>query len=330
MAMKKWLKTLFEQEKRLAKGLLPAEWITMSYLVLTLLIMAFMYTKLHNTDQILQLRVNVAATIAALWLVYRLYPCRATRLARTLNIFAWLGMWYPDIYEFTRTMPNLDHLFAAAEQDIFGCQPALLLPEALPHAIVSEPMNFGYWSYFSFIGFVEFFYFFCRYKQFDRAVFIVIGSFFIYYVLYLFLPVAGPQFYYLPVGVEQIAQGVFPNIGYYFADHTEMLTSPGWSGGLFYQLVEDAHISERPIAAFPSSHVGVSTIVMILAWQTGNRRLFWCITPVYVLLCISTIYIQAHYLIDVFAGWISAALLYLLLNYGYQVLFPVNQRKTRI
>jgi len=327
--MKKWTTCLFELEKKPVKGLLSAEWLTMGYLVLTLLIMAFMYTKLPNTDSIIKLRVNVTASIAALWLVYRLVPCRATRLARVMNIFAWLGLWYPDIYEFTRVLPNMDHLFAAAEQAAFGCQPALLLPEALPYAAVSEPMNFGYWSYFSFIGFVEFFYFFCRYKQFDRAVFIVIGSFFTYYILYLFLPVAGPQFYYLPVGIEQITQGIFPNIGTYFLDHTEMLTAPGWSDGLFYQLVEDAHISERPIAAFPSSHVGISTIIMILAWQTKSRRLFWCITPVYVLLCLSTVYTQAHYLIDVLAGWVTSVLLYLILNYCYKLFFPANRRQAQ-
>ena len=76
-------------------------------------------------------------------------------------------------------------------------------------------------------------------------------------------------------------------------------------------MVQSAHdAGERPTAAFPSSHVGVSTIVMLLAWKTGSRRLLYCLLPLYVLLCFSTVYIQAHYAIDVIGGWVSGAVLF--------------------
>ena len=67
--------------------------------------------------------------------------------------------------------------------------------------------------------------------------------------------------------------------------------------------------SSRPTAAFPSSHVGISTILMILSWRT-SRRLFFVLTPFYVLLCGATVYIQAHYLIDAIAGLLTAPLFY--------------------
>lgn len=87
---------------------------------------------------------------------------------------------------------------------------------------------------------------------------------------------------------------------------------------MFYQMVVDAHnAGERPTAAFPSSHVGVTTILMILAWDSRNRRMFYCILPLYILLCLSTVYIYAHYAIDVFAGWVSAVAIYALLYFGY-------------
>lgn len=56
---------------------------------------------------------------------------------------------------------------------------------------------------------------------------------------------------------------------------------------------------------------------MILAWDSRNRRMFYSILPLYILLCLSTVYIYAHYAIDVFAGWVSAVAIYALLYFGY-------------
>jgi len=70
-------------------------------------------------------------------------------------------------------------------------------------------------------------------------------------------------------------------------------------------------VGERPTAAFPSSHVGMSTILMIMAWR-GSRKLFWCLMPFYLLLCAATVYIQAHYVIDVIVGFVSAFGVYVL------------------
>ena len=97
-----------------------------------------------------------------------------------------------------------------------------------------------------------------------------------------------------------------------------LLPGPGFEKGLFYQLVEASQeVGERPTAAFPSSHVGISTISMIMAYRV-NRKLCWFLMPFYVLLCCATVYIQAHYLIDVFAGWISAIGIYILATWMYK------------
>ena len=88
-------------------------------------------------------------------------------------------------------------------------------------------------------------------------------------------------------------------------------------------------MGERPTAAFPSSHVGISTIVMILAYR-ANKRLFIILAPVYILLCCATVYIQAHYLIDVFAGWISAILIYITSTWMYKKWFASGAFKNLI
>lgn len=309
---------IFQRESNPKKGLLTVEWVVMGYLMVTLLLIFFTYTKLHNPESMLFGRVRVVVITAALWLVYRMWPCRLTRFSRVAAQMALLSWWYPDTYEFNRLFPNLDHLFATWEQQMFGCQPALLFSRCLSHPVVSELMDMGYAAYFPMIAVVTLFYFFWRYADFGRASFVILASFFTYYIIYIALPVAGPQYYYCAVGIDDIASGVFPDIHDWFATHQEALESPGYKNGFFYQCVADAHAAgERPTAAFPSSHVGVSTILMLLAWKSGSRRLLWLLTPFYVLLCFSTVYIFAHYAIDVFGGWISAFVFFFAFYYVY-------------
>ena len=76
-------------------------------------------------------------------------------------------------------------------------------------------MHLGYASYYPMIGVVAFYFFFYRYQEFERMAFIILASFMLYYVIFIFLPVTGPQYYYMAVGVDQIAQGHFPAVSGY-------------------------------------------------------------------------------------------------------------------
>ncbi len=315
----KVIKPLFQIEKKPKKGLFAVEWVMLGYTVLTLLFMLVTYTKLQNPVSMLWGRFQAIAIMAAMWAVYRMAPCRLTRFCRIGAQLLLLSWWYPDTYEMNRILPNLDHIVAEKEQWLFGCQPALLFSQALPGTMVSELMNLGYTSYFPMIATVTIFYFLFRYEQFMQATFIILTAFFAYYVMFVLLPVTGPQYYYQAVGLDQIAAGSFPNVHDYFLTLREALPTPGNANGIFHQMVVDAHTAgERPTAAFPSSHVGVSTILMLLAWQTKNRRFFCILMPFYVLLCLSTVYIYAHYAVDVIGGWVSALLLFFPLQYAYR------------
>ena len=46
------------------------------------------------------------------------------------------------------------------------------------------------------------------------------------------------------------------------------------------------------------------------ALRAGNRKMLYVMLPFYIFLCLATIYIQAHYLIDAIAGLISAVVIY--------------------
>ncbi len=305
------MKDYFKIEKKPKRGLFIAEWIMLGYLVFTLLMVLITYTKVANPDAMIWGRIRIAVMTFAMWGVYRMVPCKLTRFARIVVQMALLGWWYPDTYELNRLLPNLDHVFATAEQNIFGCQPALLFCKKLPWPVVSELMDMGYASYYPMIVLAAVYYFVWKYVEFQKAAFVILASFFAYYIIFDLIPVTGPTFYYKAVGLDNIATGIFPNVGDWFNTHTECLPSPGYTDGLFYQLVEDAKAAgERPTAAFPSSHVGISTVIMLLVWHTRNRRLLLCMVPFYLFLCMATVYIQAHYAVDALAGLVSGILFY--------------------
>ena len=310
---------IMHMEKKPVKGLLAVEWIALAYLLFTLLVMVVLWTRLQSPEAMLWGRFRFVVTTLAMWLVYRLVPCRLTMFCRILVQMLFLGWWYPDTYELNRALPNLDHLFASWEQALFGFQPALLFAQRIPWGWFSELMCLGYVSYFPLMLIVYLYYFVQRYKEFQLAAFTILGSFFVFYVVFVLLPVTGPQFYYLAVGTDQIAQGIFPNLGDWFLTHAERMAAPGWTDGFWYHMLDVTHdAGERPTAAFPSSHVGVTTVVMLLALRTRSRWLIWSIFPFYVLMCFSTVYILAHYAIDAIAGLLTGVVLYFVLAFVYR------------
>ena len=303
------------------------------YCVFTLLLMVVMWQRLVSPWSIITMRAEWFAMTAALVGVTAALRGRTLgksassplgklgasftplmTVVRTAAQLAWLILWYPDTYEFNRSFNNLDHLFASTEQHLFGCQPALIFNQALPQPLWSEAFNLGYWSYYPMIAALMLAVLWrgCHAKDgidlqpLQQATTAILASFFCYYTIYIFLPVAGPQFYFQAVGIDAIANGHFPAIGTYFSSHTELLPAPGWSDGLFHQLVVQAQeTGERPTAAFPSSHVGISTIVLLLSRRFAPR-LTPFLLPFWALLCCATVYIQAHYVIDALAGLITA------------------------
>lgn len=312
------VKKLLSLSKKPPKGLLPIEVAVLVYLVFTLVVMAFLRDELHNAEEMLMFRLRVVVVMAVMWGLYRLVPCGLMMFVRVAVQILFLADWYPDTYEFNCCFPNLDHIFCGWEQSVFGCQPSLVMPRVMPWRVVSELLDMGYASYYPIIMVTVVFYFLYRRADFQRAVFVIMSAFLLFYVVFIFLPVAGPTFYFRAVGVDVIEQGVFPSIGTYFAEHSDLtidcLPTPGWRDGLMWKCVELAKwAGERPTAAFPSSHVGITVVCLLLLWRTGNRKVFFYVLPFAVLMFFATVYIQAHYAVDALAGLVSGILLYVLL-----------------
>lgn len=304
------LKQYFEREKKPVKGLMAFEWVIIAYMVITMLMVLFCWTKLQNPNSMLSGRLRIVALTIGLWIVYRLVPTKAMKFLRVLVEMLLLGWWYTDTYNLNILFPNLDHIVASWDQYIFGFQPALVFAERVTQPVISEFLEISYAMYYPMIIAVCVFYFFSRYKEFEKCCFIIVASFFTYYLVFDIVPVAGPMYYYPAIGMGHVAKGIFPAIGDYFTNHFNMMRQPGWSDGIGYQLITSIHGSERPTGAFPSSHVGIAVVSIVLAAKSRNKTLFFCLLPFTIGICFATVYIRAHYGIDAIVGLLSGFALY--------------------
>ncbi len=188
---------------------------------------------------------------------------------------------------------DLDGIFIQLEQSIFGFQPSLLFSFKFDSFWFNELMFFSYFSYYLIIIIIPLIVYFKKRDEFERLFFIIIFSFYTYYLVFAIFPVVGPQFYFPEQQAEIAHQGIF---------------------GKIVKFIQDA--GEKPTGAFPSSHVGLSWIILFASSKI-SRMFFKVILPLAILICFSTVYIKAHYAVDVFAGVFSAILLYYLGNKIY-------------
>lgn len=191
------------------KGLFAVEKITLIYNLLTSILILFMFQRMDHPLHMLWDRAVIAAMTFLLMYLYRLAPCKFSAFVRIAIQMSLLSYWYPDTFEFNRVFPNLDHLFATAEQWMFGGQPAVWFCHAFPQMWVSEPFNMGYFAYYPMILVVTLFYFIYRFDLFEKMSFVLVTCFFIYYLIYIFVPVAGPQFYFPAIGMDSVRRVSF-------------------------------------------------------------------------------------------------------------------------
>lgn len=178
---------------------------------------------------------------------------------------------------------SLDQLFLLFEQTIFGFQPAVRLSQAysdLP--LVNELFFFSYFFYYALIITGPWIlYFRGRLQEALRGLFMITAGFAVLYIFYILFPVEGPKY-----AIESLRQSWYSEFsGYVF---TPIMTT------IF------AHTNLAG-AAFPSSHVAMATAALLFN-RRHNPRLALIFLPFTLLLFISTVYIYAHYVVDVIAG----------------------------
>jgi membrane-associated phospholipid phosphatase len=130
------------------------------------------------------------------------------------------------------------------------------------------------------------------------------------YTIYIFVPVVGPRLFMRPIEGYALPEAVWQ-----LAPTHEY--PAGVQSGLFFKIMEVIYaIFEAPGAALPSSHVAIAlcTVYFSFRYLPRIRHLHLVMA---LLLCLSTVYCRYHYVIDVVAGCLTAAVLLPLANRLY-------------
>ena len=163
------------------------------------------------------------------------------------------------------------------EQALFGGQPAREWAARWPGTALSEILHGAYLSYYAIIFVIPVvLQLRGRAGELSDAVFVLMLTFVVCFVWYLFFPVAGPR----------------------YSGPAAASPSAGPLRALTIWLLEAR--SSRG-TAFPSSHVAVSVTQCILAVRYFGARGAWLILPT-MLLAAGAVYGGFHYAVDIVAG----------------------------
>lgn len=281
------------------------DYATQGYMALV----GFIILTLHGTA-VPQWQWLVGIHAACMVLVHFLIRLCATRPAN--RILAFLRHFYPILlytgfYRETGSLNQmlmtgyLDPVFIHLDQRIFGFQPSLSWMETLPYLPLSEVLYASYFSYYLMIFGVGLALFLRSREQFFHYVSVVSFVFYVCYLIYIFLPVMGPRIFFREITDYRLPAEVQPAVPPTFPEAVR--------AGPFYQIMAFIYRTfEAPGAAFPSSHVAVALCTVCFSFLYLRRiRYFHLVLAV--LLCLSTVYCRYHYVVDVIAGAVTAAVL---------------------
>ncbi len=282
--------------------------ITIAYLLITGIIIAYNYSVLIDFSSHLLVRLGVFLLIGLIlyaqsrsshkWieLVHWIYPLLL--LAYLFKETAYLNHLFYQHY--------LDGWLVNSEKAIFGYLPSIVFSKNFPETWFSELMNFSYFSYYFMTIGMALLFFFKYQKEMEQVIFIILTSFFVYYLFFIFFPTEGPVYFLQAPLNEQLHSGIFS------------------------QLVNLAdRIGDGRTGAFPSSHVGMAVIYVMLTYKKFPK-LFWLVTFMAILICFATVYIKAHYFLDAAGGVISAPLIYFLSKWLYNKALNLKEKSFEI
>ena len=219
------------------------------------------------------------------------------QLLQNILVFALMTFLYKETAMLnTLIFPKIDEFLSNLDQNIFKFQPSIEFSKHFNSLFFSELFYFGYFCYYLLPLVV----FGVLYKFLPQKIeefgFILITSFLLYYFIFIIIPAEGPQFYFTFPDNYIEAQGIFGNA-------IKLIQKNG----------------EAPTAAFPSSHVGISWIVIFWLYQNLRKSMKYFL-PFVILLMFSTVYIKAHYFVDVVAGFLTAPIVFFLTFKFYKFL----------
>jgi membrane-associated phospholipid phosphatase len=88
------------------------------------------------------------------------------------------------------------------------------------------------------------------------------------------------------------------------------ISSLGWDYlhlGVFERLTVSGQAGSNPVAAMPSLHAGSALLVALFFWPLANTLWRAALLGYVLLMAVALVYTGEHYVVDVVAGWLTAA-----------------------
>ncbi len=259
----------------------------------------------HTTDRIgMAMLVRVICIAFAAILIYWESKTnnRIVSLLREAYPLIFSGYFYQETASYNKLFfKSLDPFFSNLEISIFGCQPSLEFSNIMPMHWFSEIMYLGYFSFYLLIAGFCIALYYEHSTHISKCIFSVTCSFFIFYLIFAIFPTSGPQYYFQDSYTKVPA-------GYLFSNIVRFIQSS----------------AEQPTGAFPSSHVGISLVIIALSAKYAFNY-FKLICPIVFILILSTVYIKAHYLVDVIGAFLIFPLILGTSNLLYRY-FPQSKK----
>jgi membrane-associated phospholipid phosphatase len=259
--------------------------LTLAYLLFSTVLIAVRHANVKHATTLLPIHLGLMAMIFGL----------ALARERGVPILSVLSHWYPtllflfffeEIGLIVHTIhPGwFDDYLIRADYALFGVHPTVWIEQFAGYWL-TEIMQLVYTSYFLLtLGLGA--YLWLRGRRREFAVFIAstCAAYYLCYVIFVLFPIESPH---------------------HTLRHLQQVELLGGPFTAFINLLEKHGRVHG--GAFPSAHVAGSVVALISAGRFA-RRIGWALTPLVLGICVATVYGRYHYVMDVFAGALAAAI----------------------
>jgi membrane-associated phospholipid phosphatase len=262
-----------------------ADHLTLAYLIFSTTLIVVCRQNIPRWATLLPIHFALMAMIAGL----------AHARARKVRLLSFLSHWYPTLlflffFEEIGLIVHaifpgwFDDLLIKADFALFGAHPTVWI-ERFSGYWLNEYMQLVYMSYFLLtIGLGAHLWLRRQREEFGVLIASTCAAYYLCYVIFVFFPIESPH---------------------HTLSHLQQVELAGGPVTAFINLIEKHGRVHG--GAFPSAHVAGSMVVLISAWRFARRIGYW-LTPLVLSICVATVYGRYHYVMDVFAGILTAAI----------------------
>jgi membrane-associated phospholipid phosphatase len=291
------------------------EWVALSYLGLSGALMLIFHENLAHPALHITVHFGVFAAILVIVNVADRVSRGEVSHFRIARALGWVGDWYPQAvflfcFEELQILVHLtdqawrDSVLIALDHRLTGVYPAVWLTQ-FSNTWINETMQVAYMTYYLFLTILAA----SLYRRrLARSVVLPAGDPSGAEALRAFWTVMTASMIGYSIGY--MISIFFPVEAPFYAMRSFHL--PPLAGGPATGLINFIESWGRVRGgAFPSGHVTGSFVALLGAWRY-RRYLFWVFLPLFVAMCVSTIYGRYHYIADVFAGILVGAVGFIL------------------